>query len=136
MQDVLPRKGAKLLYQYDFGDGWEHLIKVVAIRPSEPGEKAPRCLDGERACPPEDCGGPYGYPELLAAIADPKHPNHADLAEWIGDDIDCEAFDLSEVNGILSGSSLFCVGRTVSWVRCGAFRLGGCRRGCGGSGGR
>ena len=102
VQDVLPTKGARLSYQYDFGDGWEHLIEVVAIHPPEAGMKYPRCLAGERACPPEDCGGPYSYPDFLAALADPKHPEHEELTEWIGGKFDAEAFDVGEVNKLLA----------------------------------
>lgn len=91
-----------MLYEYDFGDGWEHLIEVVDVRLPEPGTRYPRCLVGERACPPEDCGGPYSYLELLAALADPKHPEHEELAEWIGGKFDAEAFDLDKVNGMLA----------------------------------
>jgi hypothetical protein len=103
VHDVLPAKGTQLLYQYDFGDGWEHLIEVVDVRPPEPGTRYPRCLAGERRCPPEDCGGPYSYPELLAALANPKHPEHEELTEWIGGEFDAEAFDLDEVNEALAG---------------------------------
>jgi hypothetical protein len=102
VHDVLPTKGAQLLYQYDFGDGWEHVIELVDVRPPEPGTEYPRCLAGERACPPEDCGGPYSYPELLAALANPKHPEHKELAEWIGGEFDAEAFDLEKVSGMLA----------------------------------
>ena len=102
VRDVLPAKGVQLVYEYDFGDGWEHLIKVVDIRQPEPGTKCPRCLAGARRCPPEDCGGPYNYPEMLAALADPKHPEHEDLAEWIGGEFDSESFDLDEVNEVLA----------------------------------
>jgi len=102
VQDVLPAKGAQLLYQYDFGDGWQHVIEVVDIRPPEPGTKYPHCLAGERACPPEDCGGPYSYPDFLSALANPKHPEHADLTEWIGRKFDAEAFDVDKVNAMLA----------------------------------
>lgn len=99
--DILPAKGDQALYMYDFGDGWEHLIEVVAVRPLEPGEKTPRCLAGKRSCPPEDCGGPYGYPGLLATLADPSDPDHADMLEWLGGPFDPEAFELDEINAAL-----------------------------------
>ncbi|MDP9240592.1 MAG: plasmid pRiA4b ORF-3 family protein [Actinomycetota bacterium] len=75
--DDLP---ARFVYAYDFGDGWEHDIEVLG-----PGGELPGCVDGEGACPPEDCGGPYGYGHLLAALADPRHPEHASMLEWVGD---------------------------------------------------
>lgn len=102
--DVLPAKGAQIVYEYDFGDGWAHVIEVADIRASESPEKVPRCMAGERNCPPEDCGGPYGYPELLAALANPKHPEHENLVEWTGGEFDAEMFALDEINGILAGS--------------------------------
>lgn len=64
---------------YDFGDGWEHLIKVEKILPPDPGLKTPVCLAGANACPPEDCGGPPGYEAFLEAINDPKHEDHDDM---------------------------------------------------------
>ena len=102
VRDILPAKGAQLLYEYDFGDGWSHLIKVVGILQSEPDAMYPRCVAGERACPPEDCGGPYNYPAMLAALSDPEHPEHEDLAEWIGSEFDSETFDPDKVNEVLA----------------------------------
>jgi len=98
---VAPAVGAKLLYEYDFGDGWQHDVVVEAIVAPEDGVRYPTCVAGKRACPPEDCGGPYGYIELLKALADPGHPEHEDKVDWIGDDFDPEAFNLDEVNALL-----------------------------------
>ena len=81
--------GTVLRYDYDFGDGWEHDVRVAAHRTAE----APSCLDGARACPPEDCGGPGGYARLLQVLADPGHPEHRDAVEWLGGPIDPEPFD-------------------------------------------
>jgi len=80
------------LYTYDFGDGWEHSVTLEAILPQEPGLDYPRCLGGERACPPEDCGGTYGYAEFLAAIRDPEHEEHQSMLEWVGGAFDPEHF--------------------------------------------
>jgi hypothetical protein len=80
------------LYTYDFGDGWEHSVTLEAILPREPGLDYPRCLAGERACPPEDCGGVYGYAEFLEAIQDPEHEEHQSMLEWVGDAFDPEYF--------------------------------------------
>ena len=66
--------------------------------PPEPGVRYPVCVAGKRACPPEDCGGPWGYADLLAAIADPGHERHEELVEWIGDEFDPEAFDVEAIN--------------------------------------
>jgi hypothetical protein len=86
------------VYEYDFGDGWEHEILVEKILQSEPGVRYPVCLAGKRACPPEDCGGVWGYESLLEALRDPEHPEHNDMLEWIGEDFDPEAFDLDSIN--------------------------------------
>jgi len=90
--------GCKFKYIYDMGDNWVHEIKVEKELPVDPGVKYPVCIKGANACPPEDCGGPWGYPDFLAAIADPKHPDHEHMVEWIGGDFDPAAFDINAVN--------------------------------------
>lgn len=92
------KANGKFVYEYDFGDSWEHEILVEKILPREAGVTYPRCLDGKRACPPEDCGGIWGYHDMLAAVADPKHPEHEELIEWLDGEFDPKAFDLEEVN--------------------------------------
>ena len=72
--------GTEFEYLYDFGDGWTHDIEVLG-----PGGSAPGCVDGHGACPPEDCGGPGGYAELLEVLADPAHPEHEHMRSWVGD---------------------------------------------------
>ncbi|GAB6182801.1 plasmid pRiA4b ORF-3 family protein [Thermodesulfovibrio hydrogeniphilus] len=84
-------------YIYDFGDNWHHQIKLEKILPRKEGIKYPICIAGKRACPPEDCGGPYGYLELLEAINDPNHERHEELLEWVGGIFDPEHFDPKEV---------------------------------------
>jgi len=95
----------KFSYEYDMGDSWLHLVQIEKLVEAEPGVKYPRCIDGKRACPPEDCGGPWGYGDFLDALADPKHEQHADMVEWIGGEFDPENFDLEEVNRLLRGLS-------------------------------
>lgn len=85
-------------YWYDFGDDWFHALKVERVADPESGAVYPRCLEGARACPPEDCGGPPGYEGFLDAVANPKHPDHEEMLEWIGGAWDAEAFDLDAVN--------------------------------------
>jgi len=90
--------GARLRYEYDFGDGWDHLLVVEKVFRGEPGVTYPRCVGGRRACPPEDCGGPPGYANLLEAIAASRHPQHRERLEWLGRPFDPEKFDLDAVN--------------------------------------
>jgi hypothetical protein len=78
----------KLRYVYDFGDGWDHTIRIERLVDPEPGQLYPRLIDAIGRCPPEDCGGPWGYAELLEAIGDPTHERHADLGDWIPEDFD------------------------------------------------
>ena len=95
--DLVRREGQKFLYEYDFGDGWRHDVLVEKLLDAEEGVRYPVCTGGKRACPPEDCGGVWGYESLLEALADPDDPDHEDMAEWAGE-IDPEAFDLDAVN--------------------------------------
>jgi Plasmid pRiA4b ORF-3-like protein len=87
-----PAVGARGTYEYDFGDGWIHEIALEAIGPRERGIKYPRCVGGQRACPPEDCGGPGGYAELLETIRDPTHAEYASTMEWLGGRFDPDRF--------------------------------------------
>jgi hypothetical protein len=105
--DVAPAAGDRIRYTYDFGDDWEHEITVEEVRSAEGGVAYPRCTAGRRACPPEDCGGIWGYQELLEVLADPRHPEHAERLEWLGlrsaTEFDAAAFDLDEANRALKG---------------------------------
>ena len=89
-------------YLYDFGDSWEHEILVEKIIPPEKGTTYPVCLTGKRACPPEDCGGPWGYEELLEALKDPSHEDHEEMQEWVDEDFDPNRFDAEEINSRLN----------------------------------
>jgi len=81
--DYFTRPAAVALYEYDFGDGWEHDVVLESVLPSELKQKYPRCIAGERACPPEDCGGVPGYQHLLEVLRQPKHPEHAESVAWL-----------------------------------------------------
>jgi len=104
-EGVLAEKGVKLkdvltgvtqfIYQYDFGDDWQHRITLEQALPTQTRTKVALCTAGENATPPEDCGGPLSYPDLLQALANPSHPDHTDLREWIGAPFDPSTFDLA-----------------------------------------
>ena len=98
LSQVVKGEKSKFFYTYDFGDSWEHEILVEKVLPSDPKVVYPRCLTGKRACPPEDCGGIWGYAELLEAIQDPAHPEHEEMLEWIGGSFDAEDCPLGEIN--------------------------------------
>ncbi len=82
-------------YTYDFGDNWEHIVAIEKMEAPLPGRAYPACVAGARNCPPEDCGGVWGYAELLEILADPAHPERAERIEWIGEDFDPEEFDVA-----------------------------------------
>lgn len=88
-------------YDYDLGDGWEHLVEVVSVEGYDGQVRPVEVLDGARAVPPEDCGGPAGYEHLLDALDDPDDPEHDEMVEVFGDALDPERFDRREVNHLL-----------------------------------
>ena len=96
--DVVQGENAKLKYTYDFGDGWVHEIRLEKILPRKEGVDYPICIAGKRACPPEDCGGVWGYESLLEAIRDESHEEHERMLEWLGGEFDPEYFDPDEVS--------------------------------------
>ncbi len=100
LSEVLPAKNRRprFSYEYDFGDGWVHQLIVEERFPPETGEKYPVCVAGQRACPPEDCGGPWGYSDLVEAITNPDHQSHEELLEWVGGEFDPEEFSVETVN--------------------------------------
>lgn len=108
LDEVLGRPGASMRYTYDFGDDWEHDIVLEKILPPGLGTGAPSCLAGKGACPPEDCGGAWGYASLKEVLADPDHEEHGDLLDWLGlasaAEFDPRLFRLDEVNARLTGT--------------------------------
>ena len=86
ISDLVSEHGTRLRmhYEYDFGDGWEHEVVLEEVIESEPGIRYPRCIAGERACPPEDVGGVYGFADYVEAITNPDHSEHEDFLEWNG----------------------------------------------------
>ena len=95
--NVLPGVGAEFEYEYDFGDGWQHDLLLETVMQSGPDTVCPRCLAGERSCPPEDVGGSGGYADYLEALADPDHEEHQNMMEWRGP-FDPETFSIDKVN--------------------------------------
>ena len=98
LSQVVQRGVKKFVYTYDFGDNWEHVIQVEKVLEADPKVKYPRCVKGSRACPPEDCGGAWGYGDFLAAVQNPTHESHEEMLEWVGGEFDPEAFDIEAVN--------------------------------------
>jgi len=98
---LIVEEGSRFLYVYDFGDDWVHLLELEKILKPEAGVKYPVCLAGERNCPPEDCGGVFGYQDFLAAFTDPTHPDHEEVRESLYEGWDPEEFDITTVNKLL-----------------------------------
>lgn len=96
-----PGIGARFVYEYDFGDSWQHMILVEKPTANTPAGPYPSCIAGKLAAPPEDCGGIWGYEAMVDAIADPTHPEHDHWREWLGDDFDPDAFDPDAINAEL-----------------------------------
>ncbi len=92
----------RFAYTYDFGDNWEHDILIEKVLPANAPSAWPACLAGKRHCPPEDCGGPWGYADLLDILANPEHPDHEEQSEWLGDDFDPEAFSVAAADATLA----------------------------------
>jgi Plasmid pRiA4b ORF-3-like protein len=106
LEQVAGQAGDKIRYTYDFGDGWVHEIAVEKVLDRDPALVYPSCTGGRRAAPPDDCGGIWGYEELVEILTDPQHPEHQDRLEWLGLDhaaqFDPAAFDVDEVNRALA----------------------------------
>jgi hypothetical protein len=98
LSNVLGRVGTKAIYTYDFGDSWEHGIVLEKRLPADQGTAYPVCAGGERACPPEDCGGIPGFYDLLDALGNATHEQHDELQDWVGDNYDPDVFSIDDVN--------------------------------------
>jgi hypothetical protein len=103
LSDLLRLPDDHLVYVYDFGDGWKHDVLLEQVLDADPDAEYPYVVDGERACPPEDCGGAPGYVHLLQVLAKRSHPEHRELAEWVGGSFDPEAYDAREINRAFHG---------------------------------
>lgn len=107
VRDLIERKGQQLKYEYDFGDGWKHLLTLEKIEYYKPGIQLPTCLEGEHKCPPEDVGSTTGYRKLLRILANPDHPEYKDYLNWVGGSFDPEEFDPEKINQYLANPELW-----------------------------
>lgn len=103
LTDLVTRPKDRFVYTYDYGDNWEHIIELVEIKEPQSGIKYPVCLAGERACPPEDCGGPWNYPDFVKTMQGKNTKQRREFIEWLGYEFDPEEFDIEEVNKVLRG---------------------------------
>jgi hypothetical protein len=102
LAELAPAAKSNFIYEYDFGDNWEHLIEVVKISPPADKVKYPVCLAGELACPPDDCGGIWGYCDMLEVLKNPKHKDYKDIRGWMPPGFNPERFNLEAVNAELA----------------------------------
>jgi hypothetical protein len=98
LNKIFNEEGQKIDYEYDFGDGWMHTIKLEKILPIQLNKTYPVCIRGKRSCPPEDCGGIWGYENLKDIMSDKKHPEYKEMKRWLGGVFDPEEFNLEDVN--------------------------------------
>jgi hypothetical protein len=108
LSQVLSAEKESIVYEYDFGDGWEHKIILEEILKPE-ALSHPSCLAGKRCCPPEDCGGPFAYEDLLKVISDKDNAEYKETIEWLGEDFDPEYFDIEEINERLKEDDYGCI---------------------------
>ncbi len=107
---LLKKEKDKIIYEYDFGDGWEHDIVLEKILAEDGKTKYPVCLKGKMNCPPEDCGGIWGYQNMLQILQQPKHEEYDSYLEWLGGGFDPEEFDIEYVNELLGEEYFGCDG--------------------------
>jgi hypothetical protein len=101
ISDLLKKEKEKIVYEYDFGDSWEHDVLLEKILPDNEKLTFPVCLEGKMACPPEDCGGIWGYSDMLEILKQPNHEEYDNIIEWLGEEFDPEHFNIEAVNKIL-----------------------------------
>lgn len=102
LSHLLKDEKDSIIYEYDFGDGWEHKITLEKMLPFDSKVALPLCIKANRACPPEDIGGVWGYQDFLEALNDDTHSEHETYKEWVGNNFDPAAYDIKEVNEALS----------------------------------
>lgn len=102
LSQILKNEKDSIIYEYDFGDGWEHKIVLEKILPFDSKADLPLCLKAKGACPPENIGGVWGYDNFLDVLKDNTHPEHEEYKEWVEDNFDPAAYDIKEVNKVLA----------------------------------
>jgi len=110
ISDLLKTEKQKIKYEYDFGDGWEHDVILEKILVRDEKIKYPICIAGKMSCPPEDCGGSWGYADMLEILKNPAHPEYKEFVDWLDEDFDPEYFDKEEVNESLMAKNFGCFG--------------------------
>lgn len=108
ISELLSKEKERIQYEYDFGDSWKHSIILEKILPFDKNMKYPVCLKGKMNCPPEDCGGVWGYANMLEILKNPEHEEYEEFAEWLEEDFDPEHFDIEEVNEMLQSENYGC----------------------------
>lgn len=109
LSDILTTEKEKIIYEYDFGDGWEHDIILEKILPDDKTQSYPICIAGKMNCPPEDCGGVWGYSDLLEILKHPDHDEYEEYLEWLGDEFEPDYFDKDAINEMLKFKDFGCV---------------------------
>ncbi len=107
--DLLKAEKDRVIYEYDFGDGWEHEIILEKILPVDNKIDYPICVTGKMNCPPEDCGGIWGYSDMLKILKKPDHEEYQSFIEWLGNDFNPEYFNKDEVNELLKEKDYGCL---------------------------
>lgn len=109
LNDLLKKEKETMIYEYDFGDGWEHEIRLEKVLPFDESTPIPVCIDGARDCPPEDCGGIWGYSELLKIVKNPAHEEYEDYMAWLPENFDPDYFDIDDTNKALKTKDYGCI---------------------------
>jgi len=102
LSQLLTQEKDSMKYEYDFGDDWEHKIVLEKKLPHDSSVTVPSCIKGKRACPPDDCGGVWGYQKLVEVMRDPSDNEYKEKLEWLGGEFDPEHFDIAKINQSLA----------------------------------
>ena len=105
---LLKTENDKIIYEYDFGDGWQHDIILEKILTAEKTLQIPSCIGGKGGCPPEDCGGIWGYEHIKEILSNPKHKQYKETMGWLGSEFNPDFFDMKETNKMLKEPDYGC----------------------------